>query len=292
MEYNQLYNLQSDSYIEALLTEKGYDKAQIILPVNLICHKNDKFILNMMTFVIVNGNKIIKYGVKEDVVKKNKLWGNWNVEQLFDGVYWEINTNYKDLILVVNEMYANHYEYFLFQNGKEYQIATPNPDGGIYNPLYISDSKTFHKTLIDFINLLIEKESKFCLSESFYKILLESKLTVGLKNHFSNMLDASIYSEEYYAKKNHFEDEETIKNVNPEKDNDLSEYLLKAIAEFIVDRQAVATSVIQKHFNMSYDTAIDYVDKLQEMKIIGEFLGSEPRKVYVKNKDQLKNYFK
>lgn len=66
--------------------------------------------------------------------------------------------------------------------------------------------------------------------------------------------------------------------------------LLPEAAKLIVEAQTGSTSVLQRKLKLGYNRAGRIIDQLELLKIVGPFLGSEPRKVRIKSHDELENY--
>jgi len=66
--------------------------------------------------------------------------------------------------------------------------------------------------------------------------------------------------------------------------------LLPEAAKLVVEAQTGSTSILQRKLTLGYNRAGRIIDQLEQLQIVGPFLGSEPRKVQIKSKDELEKY--
>ena len=71
----------------------------------------------------------------------------------------------------------------------------------------------------------------------------------------------------------------------------IDDFLILRIAQFLVKRQVVSMQLIQSEFNLDTSTAYSALSKLEKLRVISEDNGLTPRKVLVRNPDDLKNIF-
>ena len=76
--------------------------------------------------------------------------------------------------------------------------------------------------------------------------------------------------------------------VNGNNKNDY-DALYDDIKEFVITNQKASASLIQRRFQIGYNRAANYIDRLEAEGIIGPENSSKPREVLIKSLDELEN---
>jgi len=105
------------------------------------------------------------------------------------------------------------------------------------------------------------------------------------KNHTNNLIETKIIETE-----SEYKTELTDETANQE--SIFSDPLLKEAANLIVKNQQASTSLIQRTFSIGYARSGKIIDELERLKIISIFDGTNPRKVLVKDEQQLNSIFR
>lgn len=77
----------------------------------------------------------------------------------------------------------------------------------------------------------------------------------------------------------------TVMNANSV-NADSMDSLYDEVVEFIKERKAASTSLLQRRFGIGYNRAARLIDTLEDKGLIGPANGSKPREVYIKNDDE------